>query len=270
MAEENKYNKTFLQAESYDDAKEALEEIYEANPDAVIFVEEEGKECLIEHGKEMKFVPSGVNLEKIKEIDNKEEKFEVGKGLEMTADRTLNVTLDTTPFTVVDTLPAQPASGNEGKLHLVPNSEGEDDNLFDEYLWAWGNWEKIGSSKLDVDLKNYPTFDDVFTKNKNGLVDKSYYWLLTGIYNEGCLTGVGVYNVDITATSLGITFSYRKTDVAASKVLTLPIATDSKAGVMSASDKQKLDSTLNNKVLTQSDYDSLDTKDPNTLYIITE
>lgn len=53
------YNKTFLQADSLEDAKNALEEVYQANPDAVIFVEEEGKECTIEHGKQLNFVPSG-------------------------------------------------------------------------------------------------------------------------------------------------------------------------------------------------------------------
>ena len=53
------YNKDFLQAESYDDAKVALEEVYEVNPDAIVIVEETGKEKIIEHGKELNFVPSG-------------------------------------------------------------------------------------------------------------------------------------------------------------------------------------------------------------------
>lgn len=54
-----KYIKDFLRADSYDEAKEELEKVYEANPDAVIIVEEEGKECLIEHGNQLNFVPSG-------------------------------------------------------------------------------------------------------------------------------------------------------------------------------------------------------------------
>lgn len=68
MEEENKYKKTFLRADSYEDAKDALNEIYEANPDAIIIVEEEGKECLIEHGKELRFVPSNVNLDNLGEL----------------------------------------------------------------------------------------------------------------------------------------------------------------------------------------------------------
>lgn len=35
-----------------------LEDIYEANSDAIVIVEEEGKECIIEHGKQLDFVPS--------------------------------------------------------------------------------------------------------------------------------------------------------------------------------------------------------------------
>lgn len=62
----DKYNKTFLQAESYEDAQDALQEVYEANPDAIIIVEEEGKECLIEHNKQLNFVPSGTDLSVLK------------------------------------------------------------------------------------------------------------------------------------------------------------------------------------------------------------
>lgn len=143
MANEE-YNKTFLQADSLQDAKDSLEEVYEANPDAVIIVEEEGKECIIEHGKQLNFVPSGGT-----------------KGQVLTSDEEGNpewgATLDTKPFIVVDALPNQPESGNEGKLHLVLNSEGKDDNLYDEYLWVNGKWEKIGTAKIDVDLANYLT-----------------------------------------------------------------------------------------------------------------
>lgn len=61
------YNKTFLRADSLEDAQDALQEVNEANPDAVIIVEEEGKECIIEHGKQLNFVPSDVDLRKMKE-----------------------------------------------------------------------------------------------------------------------------------------------------------------------------------------------------------
>ena len=39
-------------------------------------------------------------------------------------------------------------------------------------------------------------------------------------------------------------------------------------GLMSAADKDKLDSILNIVSITQKEYDNLETKDPNTLYLI--
>ena len=39
-------------------------------------------------------------------------------------------------------------------------------------------------------------------------------------------------------------------------------------GLMSAADKDKLDSILNIVNITQKEYDNLETKDPNTLYLI--
>lgn len=80
MANEE-YNKTFLRAESYNDAKEALEEIYEANPDAIVIVEEEGKECIIEHGKELNFLPSDINPETLRGIKNQSPQTHVIKFL---------------------------------------------------------------------------------------------------------------------------------------------------------------------------------------------
>lgn len=143
MANEE-YKKTFLQADSLKDAKDQLQEVYEANPDAVIIVEEEGKECIIEHDKRLNFVPSGGQ-----------------KGQLLTSDEEGNpewgAILDTKPFIVVDTLPDAPAEGNEGKLHLVLNSEGKNDNLYDEYLWVNGKWEKMGTAKIEIDLSNYLT-----------------------------------------------------------------------------------------------------------------
>lgn len=115
----DKYNKDFLRADTFEDAMEVLPEINEANPDAVVIVEEEGKECMIEHGKQLNFVPSDVDPDKLRQITDKEDKFNIGTGLEMTQDRTLNVTLDTTIFKVVNNLPEQPDEGDENKIHLI-------------------------------------------------------------------------------------------------------------------------------------------------------
>lgn len=49
-------------------------------------------------------------------------------------------------YSVVQTLPE---TGEEGRIYLVPSSQNETD-LFDEYLWVDGKFEKIGSTQVDL------------------------------------------------------------------------------------------------------------------------
>lgn len=91
-------------------------------------------------------------------IDNqdatKQDRFSVGKGLEL-KEGTLSVTLDTTIFKVVDSLPSQPAAGDENKIHLVLTNTGKTGNEYTEYLWVDGKWEELGKFIADVDLTPY-------------------------------------------------------------------------------------------------------------------
>lgn len=52
----------------------------------------------------------------------------------MTPERVLNVILDTTVFKVVASLPEQPASGDEQKIHLVPAESTGTQNIYNEYI----------------------------------------------------------------------------------------------------------------------------------------
>lgn len=52
---------------------------------------------------------------------------------------------------VVDNLPL---SGIDNVIYMKSKS-GEEDNIYDEYMWINQKWERIGSS--EVDLSNYPT-----------------------------------------------------------------------------------------------------------------
>lgn len=47
---------------------------------------------------------------------------------------------------------ALPATGESGKIYLVPHTHGEQDQ-YDEYIYYNNAWEKIGST--DIDLSNY-------------------------------------------------------------------------------------------------------------------
>lgn len=90
---------------------------------------------------------------KTTETKNFQNLLTAGKGISIEGD-TISCTLDTSPSVVVSKLPDKPESGNEGKLHLVPNSEGKDNNLYDEYLWVGGKWEMVGTAKIDIDFSS--------------------------------------------------------------------------------------------------------------------
>ena len=58
-------------------------------------------------------------------------------------------------FEVVDSLPA---TGESGKIYLVSHAHGAKDQ-YDEYIYYNGEWEKIGST--DIDLSNYWSMDNL-------------------------------------------------------------------------------------------------------------
>lgn len=88
-------------------------------------------------------------------LDEKQDALTPGTGIEITDDNTINVTLDTTVFKVVPSLPDSPASGDENKLHLVPSENTGESNSYKEYLWVNGEWEEIGIYVSTVDLTPY-------------------------------------------------------------------------------------------------------------------
>ena len=88
-------------------------------------------------------------------INNKAENFTAGTGLEMTPERVLNVTLDTTVFKVVSVLPDSPAQGDENKIHLVPAESTGANNAYTEYVWVNSAWEILGEYTSEVDLTPY-------------------------------------------------------------------------------------------------------------------
>lgn len=60
-------------------------------------------------------------------------------------------------YEIVQTLPA---SGKTGTIYLIANT-GTTPNIYDEYLWVNGNWEKIGTT--EADLSQYYTKTEVDT-----------------------------------------------------------------------------------------------------------
>ena len=116
--------------------------------------------------------------------------------------------LDTVVAMVVTQLPTTDIKTN--KIYLVKDSTTEGD-LYQEYLYVDGKWEKIGTHKQEVDLTDY-------AKKSEAL--KSVESMPTGDLVQLHMTTVGGMQSDV---------NIRK-------------ATTELAGVMSAVDKNKLDS----------------------------
>lgn len=89
-------------------------------------------------------------------LTTKQNNITAGIGLEL-VDNTLNVILDTEVFKVVQVLPAQPAEGDENKIHLVPSTTSGTQNIYTEYVYANNNWEILGEYDAHVDLTPYLT-----------------------------------------------------------------------------------------------------------------
>ena len=118
--------------------------------------------------------------------------------------------LDTVVAMVVTELPTTDIKTN--KIYLVKDSTTEGD-LYQEYLYIDGKWEKIGTHKQEVDLTDYVRKEDAVTEvaagHSNGKSQISYF--VNGQEN----------------------------------VIDLMKATTEFDGVMSAADKQKLDGLSN-------------------------
>lgn len=68
--------------------------------------------------------------------------------------------IDTTLFLIVRELPTTNIKTN--KIYLVPNQDGQGNNIYVEYLYVENVWEKLGEFKPEVDLSGYVTSDEIY------------------------------------------------------------------------------------------------------------
>lgn len=92
----------------------------------------------------------------------KQNKLTAGQGIKI-VDNTISVQVDSTLFVVVASLPSTPASGNEGKIHLVPLGKTSSNNKYAEYVWrgTTDKWEQLGTISSKMDLSDYSTTEQV-------------------------------------------------------------------------------------------------------------
>ena len=81
-------------------------------------------------------------------------------------------------FEIVEELPS---TGESNIIYLVPRSDSEESNVYDEYIYANNEWEKIGST--DIDLSNYVTTSDLNTALSNYTTTTDLNTLLSGKQN---------------------------------------------------------------------------------------
>ena len=68
--------------------------------------------------------------------------------------------IDTMLFLIVRELPTTDIKTN--KIYLVPNQDGQGNNVYIEYLYVENIWEKIGEFKAEVNLSEYVKSDDIY------------------------------------------------------------------------------------------------------------
>lgn len=68
--------------------------------------------------------------------------------------------IDTTLFLIVRELPTTDIKTN--KIYLVPNQDGQGNNVYIEYLYVENVWEKLGEFKAKVDLSEYVKSNEIY------------------------------------------------------------------------------------------------------------
>lgn len=147
--------------------------------------------------------------------------YQAGNGIDITGD-TISCTLDTSLYFVVTELPE---TGLPNKIYLLPSTETEDGNSYTEYGYVDNKWEEIGKYKADVDLSPYAKALNLPNR-------------VAGFDGAGSF----IY-ITHDPNKVGINFKLHDliNNVTTNNLVPIFEASQYDAGVMSASDKVKLD-----------------------------
>lgn len=132
-------------------------------------------------------------------LAGKQNTLSAGTGIQISGD-VISCTVDTGLYVVVQTLPAQPAAGNENKIHLVPLASGETQNMYAEYIWKGDAWEKLGEKQIDTDLTDYWTSGETQTYTDDAIRSAVGDNLMNSSYEyvEAVLDEAGITYYDTT------------------------------------------------------------------------
>ena len=126
-------------------------------------------------------------------IPDKQDKLIEGEGISIEGN-TISCTHDKTLYKVVQELPDE---GEEHKIYLVVSANPEEQNIYTEYAWLDGAWEKLGQYAAEVNLEPYLTKEeaeetyqpkgDYITSSdipKEMIVMKAYLFDFSGTYTQ--------------------------------------------------------------------------------------
>ena len=143
-------------------------------------------------------------------------------------------------FIIVNELPTEDI--DESAMYLKKLVDEEEQNTYEEYLYVNGEWELVGTAKVEVDLTDYVKNTDYATSSKAGVVKTSS--------NYGTVMNGDTIIIN-PATNAMI---------------------DSKDNGRCPIVPSRIDYMFNKQmpILTQAEYDALETKDENLIYLIVE
>lgn len=149
-------------------------------------------------------------------------KYKAGNGIDITGN-TISCTLDTSLYSIVTELPE---TGLPNKIYLLPSTKTEEGNIYTEYGYVDNKWEELGKYKADIDLSPYSRA----LKLPNHILGTDTSDSLIKIFKDGEDLELRFTNKNL---STGIEFS---------ELCTIPLVSNTTNGLISPSDKAKLDS----------------------------
>lgn len=145
---------------------------------------------------------------------------------------------------VVDTLPTENIS--DTTLYLVPAS-GQGPDVYTEYIHVGDQWEQLGVQT--VDLSDYYTkteADAAFVATDDLVLTSDEQTKLKKVATTNIVTAItNVNNSTATQAKIDRQYLYPNTGQLINSDSNLPMASDTKAGCMTATDKTKLDNLAN-------------------------
>lgn len=120
--------------------------------------------------------------------------------------------IDTTLFLIVRELPTTDIKAN--KIYLVPNQDGQGNNVYIEYLYVENVWEKLGEFKPEVNLSEYVKSNEIYQ-----CIKKEY---------DSTKRGDGSIAIDDTAVASGIKSIAIGNNIAVTNMNTIAIGNDIK------------------------------------------